>query len=73
MSEPEYVDPSQLRPGPIRHGSLPPKLLEQIEAVYDLIGPYINMTLEQFEIGFMRDMHPQNPRPDAPDSVRNAG
>lgn len=32
-SEPEYVDPSQLRPGPIR---------------------------EQFEIDFMRDMHPED-------------
>ena len=60
MSEPEKVDPRQLRPGPIRHGSLPPGLLEQIKAVYDLIGPYLNMTLEQFEIGFMRDMHPES-------------
>jgi hypothetical protein len=60
MSEPEKVDPRQLRPGPIRHGSLPPELLEQIKAVHDLIGPYINMTLEQFEVGFMRDMHPES-------------
>ena len=59
MSEPEKVDPRQLRPGPIRHGSLPPELLEHIKAVYDLIGPYIGMTLEQFEVGFMRDMHPE--------------
>src|SRR5262249_5089785 len=60
MSEPENVDPSQLRPGPIRHGSLPPELLEQIKVVYDLIGPYLGMTPEQFEIGFMRDMHPES-------------
>ena len=60
MSEPEYVDPSQLRPGPIRHESLPPALLEQIQAVFDVIGPYTGMTLEQFEIGFMRDMHPES-------------
>jgi len=60
MSEPEKVDPRQLRPGPIRLGSLPPELLEQIQAVYDLIGPYLNMTLEQFEVGFMRDMHPES-------------
>jgi hypothetical protein len=60
MNEPEYVDPKQLRPGPIRNESLPPELLEQIKAVFDVIGPYINMTLEQFEIGFMRDMHPEN-------------
>jgi hypothetical protein len=59
MSEPEYVDPKQLRPGPIRHGSLPPEMLEQIKAVFDVIGPYVNMTLEQFEIAFMRDMHPE--------------
>jgi hypothetical protein len=55
----EYVAPSQLRPGPIRHKSLPPKLLEHIEAVFEVIGPYLNTTLEEFEIGFMRDKHPE--------------
>ncbi len=60
MSQPEFIDPSKLRPGPIRNESLPPKLLDQIKAVFDVIGPYINMTLEQFEIGFMRDMHPES-------------
>jgi hypothetical protein len=60
MSEHENVDPKTLRPGPIRHESLPPELLDQIKAVFDVIGPYINMTLEQFEIGFMRDMHPES-------------
>lgn len=59
MSEPQFIDPSKLRPGPIRNESLPPELLKQIKAVFDVIGPYINMTLEQFEIGFMRDMHPE--------------
>jgi hypothetical protein len=59
MSEPQYVDPRTLRPGPIRHESLPPDLLGQIRAVYDVIGPYLGMTLEQFEIGFMWDMHPE--------------
>lgn len=58
MTEPEYVNPSDLRPGPIRHESLSPDLLEHIRAVYDVIGPYLNATLEQFEIGFMRDAHP---------------
>jgi len=60
MSEPEHVDPKQLRPGPIRHGSLSPEMLERIKAVYDLLGQYLNTTLEQFEIGFMRDMHPED-------------
>jgi hypothetical protein len=59
MNEPEYVDPRTLRLGPIRHKLLPPDLLGQIRAAYDVIGPYIDMTLEQFEIGFMRDMHPE--------------
>ena len=59
MSDPEHVDPKQLRPGPIRNESLPSELLDQIKAVFDVIGPYIGMTLEQFEIDFMRDMHPQ--------------
>jgi hypothetical protein len=59
MSEPEHVDIRQLRPGPIRHESLPPDLLELIRAVFEVIGPYIGMTLEQFEVGFIRDMHPE--------------
>lgn len=60
MSEPEFIDPGKLRPGPIRNESLPPDLLDQIEAVFEVIGPYIGMSLEQFEIGFMRDMHPES-------------
>jgi hypothetical protein len=62
MADPErqYLDPSQLRPGPIRHQSLPPDLLKPIQAVYKVIGPYLDTTLEQFEIGFMRDMHPES-------------
>lgn len=60
MSERKQVDPKQLRPGPIRHETLPPELLERVKAIYEVIGPYINMTLEQFEIGFMRDMHPES-------------
>ena len=59
MTEPEKIDLSQIQPGPIRHKSLPPELLEQVEAVYEAVGPYLDMTLEQFEIGFMRDLHPE--------------
>jgi hypothetical protein len=60
MSEPEYVDPGQIRPGPIRHETLPPEMLEQINAVFDVIGQYLGMTLEQFEVTFMRDTHPES-------------
>lgn len=58
MTDPEPIDPKNLRPGPIRHESLSPELLEQIQAVYDVIGPYVSKSLEQFEIGFMRDRDP---------------
>jgi hypothetical protein len=59
MTDPEYIDPNRVKPGPIRHESLSPELLKQIEAVYGVVSPYLSMTLEQFEIGFMRDMDPE--------------
>ena len=58
MTDPEPIDPKKLRPGPIRNESLPPEMLEQIRAVYDVIGSYLDTSLEQFEIGFMRDANP---------------
>jgi len=58
MTDPEPIDPKNLRPGPIRNESLPPEMLEQIQAVYDVIGRYLSTSLEQFEIGFMRDANP---------------
>ncbi len=58
--DPEPVDLSKLQPGPIRNKSLPPELLEHVQAIYDVVGPYLDMTLEQFEIGFMRDAHPES-------------
>ena len=57
--DPEPVDLSKLKPGPIRHESLPPELLEHVQAIYDVVGPYLDATLEQFEIDFMRDAHPE--------------
>jgi hypothetical protein len=59
-SDPEPVDPNKLRPGSIRNESLPPEMLETIRAVYEVIGSYISTTLEQFEIGFMRDAEPED-------------
>lgn len=56
----EPADPIKLRPGPIRNESLPPELLEQVQAVYDVIGRYLDTTLEQFEINLMRDMFPED-------------
>ena len=58
MTEPESIDPSEVQPGPIRHESLPPELLERIGAVFQVVGSYLDTTLEQFEISFMRDSDP---------------
>jgi hypothetical protein len=60
MSDPEFLDPSQIQPGPILHESLSPELLEQIRAIYDVLGQFFDMTLEQFEVGFMRDANPES-------------
>lgn len=59
MSEPEYIDPGEIRPGPIVNKELSAELLDQIEAIYEVIGPYLGTTLEQFEISFMRDANPE--------------
>lgn len=59
MPNPEFIDPSEIQPGPIRHESLPPQLVELISSIYKLIGPYLNTTLEDFEAGFKRDVHPE--------------
>jgi hypothetical protein len=58
--DPQPVDLSQHRPGPIRSDSLPAELLEKIRAIYEVLGPYLGTTLEQFEVGFMRDAHPED-------------
>ena len=60
IPDPEPTDPQKLRPGPIRNESLSPELLEQVQAMYGVIGPYLGTTLEQFEINLMRDMHPED-------------
>lgn len=61
MDEPEIrnVKLKDLRPGPIQHDSLPDELLEAIHAIYEVLGPFLWMNLEQWELGFMRDMHPE--------------
>jgi hypothetical protein len=59
MTEPEFVDPKQIRKGRIRNHSLAPELLQRIGLIFKLIGPYVATTLEEFEIGFMRDSQPE--------------
>lgn len=55
MNNPEQIDPGHLHSGPICHRTLSPKLLEQIKAVYDVNGRYLDINMELIEIGFIRD------------------
>lgn len=59
MSEPEPIDISKVQPGPIRHESLSPEMLDHAKAVFDVIGPYLGMNLERFELNLMRDSDPE--------------
>ena len=38
---------------------LPPALLKRIKVNYDNVAHYVYTTLEELEIGFMRDLHPE--------------
>ena len=44
----------------IRHESLAPDVIKQMEAVYELIGPYLGQSLEQLEVALMRDSSPED-------------
>jgi hypothetical protein len=35
-------------------------VIEQMEAVYELIGPYLGQTLEQLDVALMRDSCPED-------------
>ena len=59
MTEADFIDPNQSHAGPIRHESLSPKMLELVEGIYELVGPYLTETFEEFEAGFLRDTHPE--------------
>ncbi len=53
------VKTSDIKDAPIRHESLPPKMLKTLKLLYDDVGRYVQPTLEQWELGFMRDTHPE--------------
>jgi hypothetical protein len=53
------VDADALKSGPIRHETISDDLLERVRVIYDGIRDFYGSTLEQFEIGFMRDSHPE--------------
>jgi hypothetical protein len=46
---------SELKPGPIQHEQLPKLHLDILHWTFRIVGHYIQPTLEQWELGFMRD------------------
>src|SRR5262249_50890446 len=55
--EKRVVSPSEIGPGRIQHPELPTLLLDIIRWTYKVVGHYVQPTLEQWELGFMKDMH----------------
>ena len=49
----------KVQPGPIQHQNLSPDLVKELKHLYDHIGHYVQPTLEQWELGFMRDLRPE--------------
>lgn len=48
-----------LKPGPLRHKKGLSPVLERIaRTIYGMVGHFIYPSFEQWELGFMRDMHP---------------
>lgn len=53
-------NPDNIRSGPIRHDSLSDEILEQVRSIFEIVGPYLETTLEQFEVTLMRDAAPED-------------
>jgi hypothetical protein len=51
------VPASEIRPGPIQHEHLPDLLQDISRWTFSVVGRYVVPTLEQWELGFMRDVH----------------
>jgi hypothetical protein len=54
------VNPASLHIGPLRRESLSQDQEARVHAVYRYLAPYLETTLEQFEIGFLRDSDPDS-------------
>lgn len=50
---------NEIKPGPLRHKKGLSPLLEQISrTLYEKVGHFVYPSFEQWELGFMRNMHP---------------
>jgi hypothetical protein len=57
--KPIEVDAESIKSGPIRNRSLPDPLLRRVKAIHARLKGMYNVNLEQFEVGFMRESHPE--------------
>ena len=48
---------ADLKDGPLQHQTIPERLSRAVAWTYEIVGHYIWPTLEQWETGFMRDLH----------------
>lgn len=55
-----WVDADKLKTGPIRNAALSGPLLQRIRTVHARIRGAYPVTLEQFEVEFMRERDPEN-------------
>jgi hypothetical protein len=53
------IDAKDVKPGPIRHEGLSPKMEEVARFTYQAVGHLISPTFEQWELGFLRDSRPE--------------
>ena len=51
--------PKDLVQGPIRHEKLSPESLATARSTYQDVGRYLYPSFEQWELGFLRDCHPE--------------
>lgn len=51
------VPVGDFKEGPLQHETIPERLSKAVGWTYEIVGHYIWPTLEQWELGFMRDFH----------------
>jgi hypothetical protein len=59
MSKSNVVERTLIQPGPMCRESLPAAMRAKTKWVFDAIGPYLGMTLDQFERWFKADPEPE--------------
>lgn len=55
----EEIPIDKISIGPLKHETLSDDHIARIKQIYDICGQFVGETLEQWEIGFMRDSDPE--------------